>query len=193
VDAFKELEELAATGQHIELIQRKIDQLLAARLDAWEQVLTRVDQLYGSGGLTAAELHRLGRDMGLSFGTGFTKVWDRVVRVPVKMLQHAEARERQAVVDALPSWSGAFPVDYDEPRPGPGVAVAYVLFDAEGVPAYIGSTDHFLTRMGWHRRERPTAFARWIAYRCADREAAYELEAKLHEQKLPYLNKKVGR
>lgn len=193
MEAFERFEELRATGQHIGLIQSKIDRLMTARLDAWEQVLTRADQMHGAGLLTAGQLHALAHDMRLSYGTGFSKVWNRLVRLEVKHLQHALVRERQAAIDKLPSWSGVFPVDYDEPRPSPGVAVAYVLFDAEGEPAYIGSTDSFLTRMGSHRRERPGAFARWTAYRCEDREAAYQLETRLHEQKLPYLNKKVGR
>lgn len=35
--------------------------------------------------------------------------------------------------------------------------------------------------------------ARWLAYPCADREAAYVLEGQLLRERKPYLNRRVGR
>lgn len=194
MEAFLAFEDLAATAGHIDLVQAKLDKLTAVKEDAWAQVLTAAARLYRADELTTAHLLQLHRDMKLSYGPGFTCLWNRVIPVKSSQLPHFAARERRIAEErARQSWHGTFPLDGSYSVPSKGVACVYILFDKTDVPAYIGSTEQFRTRMGNHRRERPDIFVRWVCYTCENREAAYELEVRLLAENLPYLNRKVGR
>lgn len=194
MEAFLAFEDLAATAGHIDLVQAKLDKLAAVKEDAWEQVLTAAARLYRSDQLTTAHMLQLHRDMKLSYGPGFTRIWNRVMPVKSSQLPHFAARERRIAEEReRDRWYGTFPLDGNYQVPSKGVAVVYVLFDKVDVPAYVGSTDQFRTRMGSHRRDRPDIFARWVAFTCESRDAAYQLEVRLLAENLPYLNRKVGR
>ncbi len=194
MEAFLAFEQLAATASHIDLVQAKLDKLATVKADSWEQILIAAARLYRSDGLTTAHLLQLHRDMKLSYGGGFTKVWNRVMPIQSNQLPHVAARDRRiAEEQRRQSWYGTFPLDGSYTVPSKGVSCVYILFDRADVPAYIGSTEQFRTRMGSHRRERPGAFLRWICYTCESREAAYQLEEKLLRENLPYLNRKASR
>lgn len=194
METFLEFDELRATAGHIDLVQSKLDRLLVAKQDSWAQLLTAAARMYATGRLTTAHLVQLHREMKLSYGPGFSRTWDRNMPVRSNKLPHVAARERRiAEEQSRRSWYGTFPLDGSYTVPSKGVSCVYILFDKEDVPAYIGSTEQFRTRMGNHRRDRPGIFVRWICYTCENREAAYLLEEKLLGENLPYLNQKATR
>ncbi len=90
------------------------------------------------------------------------------------------------------SWFGECPLNDGEPLPPKWTCVVYVLFDHENVPCYVGSTNQFRQRVKRHAYDGKR-FVRWVAYPCADREAAFDLEVKLLAEHKPYLNVKAGR
>lgn len=195
MEAFLAFEQLAATAGHIDLVQSKLEKLRDARDDSWAQLLTMVARQYLAGEVNSTQLQQFYRDMRESYGPGWTRVWDAQMPKSVSgnRLAHVAARDRRIAEQRnTPSWSGEFPIDAQD-APLAGISVVYVLFDKTGVPAYIGSTQTFRERMKAHRSIRPKHFARWIAYRCDDREAAYELEVRLLRENLPYLNRKASR
>lgn len=67
-----------------------------------------------------------------------------------------------------------------------------MLFDEANVPCYVGSTKRLSDRLRQHKKDGKP-FVRWQAHPCRDRDHAYELEVRLLEQHLPYLNKKASR
>lgn len=89
-------------------------------------------------------------------------------------------------------WRGEFPFDSRTRTPTGATSVVYVLFDDKNEPCYVGSSKRFRYRLKRHARSGK-AFTRWMAYPCADRDAAYDLEVRLLAQHKPYLNRKVGR
>lgn len=193
MESFLAFDGLAATAGHIDLIQSKLEKLQDARDDSWAQLLTMVARKYRAEEINSTQLQQFYRDMRESYGPGWTRVWNAHMPVTGNRLAHVAARDRRiAEQRKTPSWSGVFPIN-DQEAPLAGISVVYVLFDKAGVPAYIGSTATFRERMKAHRSIRPKLFVRWIAYRCDDREAAYELEVRLLRENLPYLNRKVGR
>ena len=71
-------------------------------------------------------------------------------------------------------WSGTRET-LAETTPRPKIAVVYRLFDELGGLLYIGSSDHLYARLRQHNDKD------WVSYEaaeCADREAAYWLEAE---------------
>lgn len=194
LESFQQFDELISTATHIDVVQSRLDRLEEVKRESWEQLLTTVARLHRQGRLSTAQLLAFSREMHDSYGPGYSRVWDRNIAIPVKKLRHVVAREERAALDrARPHWSGAWPLSEHDPAPSFGVPGVYVLFDRDGVPAYIGSTETFRPRMTVHKRNHPGAFDRWVFYVCEDREAAYELEVRLLREKLPYLNKKASR
>lgn len=85
------------------------------------------------------------------------------------------------------SWSGEWPLKSGDHAPPTSANVVYVLRDGNGAPLYAGSTSRFRHRMKEHRK-LGKEWARWTAFPCADRAAAYEAEAVLINELEPPLN-----
>lgn len=129
---------------------------------------------------------------------GFFRRWNDMMPVRIQgAATRAMHRARQAARE-VPNgtgghyWFGTAFLGPTDPAPLEGTPVVYVLYDVANEPIYVGSTRDFLNRLAAHLRDgKPVA--RWMAYPCRDREAAYELEEKLlAEYKLP-LNMRVTR
>lgn len=194
MESFLQFEELRDTAAHINIIQAKLYRLEQAKRDSWEQLLTAAARMHRRGDLTSAQLLAFQRDMRASYGPGLAAVWNRNISIPLNKLRHVVAHEERIAEERNRThWHGSWPVDGRDPVPSAGMPVVYVLLDGDGVPAYIGSTDFFRSRMKSHNRNHPGVFDRWVLYVCDDREAAYDLEVQLLRQKLPYLNKRAGR
>jgi hypothetical protein len=145
---------LAATAQHIDLVQQKLDRLTAVRHDSWLQMLAAAGRLYLAQEMTPEDLLLL-LDKMRSYGPGFGKLWDQV--------------------------SPAL-------TPPHGVPVVYVLFDSLNEPVYVGSTAAFWSRMKGHHILERHVITHWMAYRCNDREHAYQEEERLLATHKPRLN-----
>ncbi|WP_068924976.1 GIY-YIG nuclease family protein [Planobispora rosea] len=179
-----------ATLQHIELIARKRDKLLAAQLDAENQVLYRAASDYAAGRLSPDGLAEIYQRYRAVIATderpSMTQVWNE--NVPVSIAQLKARISPQPNIDG--TWRGVYPFA-DDWRPPLGQSVVYVLYDADNIPCYVGSTQEFSTRLNNHARDK--AFTAWTAYPCTDREAAYQLEDRLLKERKPYLNRKASR
>jgi len=195
------LSDVAATAQHISLLNRKINQLQAARVDSWDQLLTRLGQMYTEGRLDDEDLYTLLYVVADGYGDGFTCTWNRSMPVQAKHVIGRErsraarvaAEERNAPNGPHGTWAGDLPLPCDEaPVPLKGIAVVYVLYDANSEPVYHGSSDNLRSRLRRHEKEKPEA-VRWVASRCEDREHAYQVEVANLVQHLPRLNKKASR
>lgn len=81
-------------------------------------------------------------------------------------------------------WTGTRD-DWQHSCPRPLVNVVYRLFDDDGRLLYIGSTGNVFGRFDGHKRK---PWARYVARECADREAAYWLEAAAITDEAPALN-----
>lgn len=202
LDAFRRYPELAATAGHIVNVQNKLDRLGDVKRDSWAQLLAAVHRLFEVC-LSEEDLMDFLDEMGASYGVGYTRFWD--AHMP-KHLSYVRVRSEAQRIrywreeydrnrpngPASNTWAGTWPVTRDQPTPRAFLPVVYVLFDGANEPAYVGSTEDFRTRMKVHQREKP-GLARWMAYRCADREGAYVLEDKLLKEHKPRMNKKRGR
>ncbi len=178
----------AATLQHIGLLKRKQERLLAAQHEAEGQFLHAVAAAYAAGELDMAVLADAYQEYRAVAATGFRNRWNDAISVSA-----ATIREWPSAAPNGPagSWEGTYPID-GGPAPRHGVCVAYVLFDDANEPCYVGSTSNFRNRLGNHRRDGKV-FVRWAAFPSVSREAAYELEDQLLAEHLPYLNKRRGR
>ena len=192
---------------HIDLIIKKRQKLLNAQVEAERQVLHRIGRDYVAGRLTLTQLHELyrryrdlvypedkhGRRAYVS-RPAFSELWNEAVPVYSHKIAQAVKSEwlyKRYEPNGDGTWWGDNPLTTEAPRPRDGQCVVYVLFDDVNVPCYVGSTEAFKSRLKAHTREK--AFSRWVAFPCADREAAYVLEVKLLGEHKPYLNKRVGR
>lgn len=196
--AFMRHEALRDTAQHIAVLQRKIDQLLARRDEAWAQLLAATLREYDEC-LTEVDLADMLADMKASYGNGFGAFWNAHMpdRISWQRVRSAAEQQRQWSEQydenvRLGFWSGAIPLTGGYPVPRRGVSVVYVLFDMNNRPCYVGSTDDFKRRLKQHCREKAD-LARWMAYVCPTRDDAYQLEVKLLNEHKPYMNKKRGR
>ncbi|MER5390819.1 GIY-YIG nuclease family protein [Saccharopolyspora sp. NPDC002686] len=174
----------AATTQHLELLGRKRLRLEEAQREATGQCVLAVARSYASGEIGDLELYdvyiRL-REISLS---GFATQW-REAGLPqgnvLKLMAQRVPRDEP--------WSGTFPLERGMEWPPKGAFVVYVLFDAEGVVCYVGSTKQFNVRMKQHVRHGKK-FVRWQAWSCTDRHAAYDMESRFLRQHRPYYNKR---
>lgn len=201
--AFKDIPELHATAQHLELIHRKLDKLTSAKRDSWEQILTALARVAKRNTVkpTPEELLPLLDVMRNTYGTGYSKVWNAHLG-PMYAAQRvrnevAMRKTRRDYVEGNrpngprpDTWVGE--VGIPGPCPIFGQAVVYVLFDGLNVPVYVGSTENFYKRLQVHVREK-SGITRWTAYACQDREHAYRLEDRLLKQHMPPMNRKRGR
>jgi len=216
-----ELSPYDATFQHIEIIARKVGKLMRAQVDAERQVLHRIKCDYVAGKLSLEELYELylryravmhdsgpdGKDVHKHRRPSVATLWNEVMPIKHAVIHgkvKALALDVRYEQNEDGYWSGVADLKPDAPRPRDGQAVVYVLFDDRNVPCYVGSTGKFKSRIDTHfrnaagyRRSRGGGegkdFARWVAYPCADREAAYQLEDRLLKEHKPYLNKKASR
>lgn len=181
----------AHTLQHLDLLAARVDRLNQARLVAEQQVTHRLLADYRAGTVGGAEVYAAFEQLRRSTVAGFRKRWNAIA--PDEL--HA-GRIRWTAVHYAPdpdgNWRGEYPFGEDTRTPGNGASVVYVLFDAEGEPVYTGSTQRFRLRMSAHDRDGKR-FVYWLACPCPDREAAYDLEARLLRERMPNLNRKVGR
>lgn len=200
LDCLFGMDDLAATAGHIELLNRKINALQAARVASWNQLLTAAARMYRSGVLDDRGALDLYHVMARSYGTGYTRVWDRNMPVPScrvsswpRQWAARELSERLNQPNGPEgSWVGPLPLEPGAVCPGKGISVVYVLYDADHIPIYVGSSQNLRGRLSSHAREKPDAVT-WTAYRCRDREHAYEVEVRLLNEHKPRLNKKVTR
>lgn len=184
---------LAATHQHIGLLDRKREQLHAAQIAAEEQFLHHLGRAWRAGGMTEPELVAVfGAYMPVAV-TGWKKRWLEAVGVhPNRMLHFLKEPGYGAPNMPDGTWRGSWPLAHGESLPVNGTCVVYVLYDAANEPCYVGSSSNVRNRLKGHHADGKQ-FAWWTAFVCADREAAYQLEERLLSECLPYLNKKRGR
>lgn len=155
------------------------------------------DLLVDEGGRVATAAHLAGRMSSRDLAQWFGLYLEETVRTE-HLWPNADQLARQAVRQQRQDendetgvgWLGTYPLGMNDPRPGRGVPVVYVLYlDVE--PIYAGSSDYFTGRLAAHRRDDKD-FNRWRATACADRAAAYALEDRLLKQHLPTLNRRRG-
>lgn len=179
------------TLQHIAIINAKLRKLEAAQVEAETQVIHRLASDYAAGTVTAADVYAAYLSLRDTTVGGFPKRWNG--RMPYEL---QSARIVWTAVRYAPDedgiWRGEYPFTADSGTPAPKASVVYVLYDPHNEPCYVGSTEQFRTRLSAHARDGK-AFVRWIAHPCADREAAYHLEAKLLAEYMPHLNRRAGR
>lgn len=184
-----------AALQHIEMLKDKQEHLLRRQIEAEEQLLYRVSQLHASGQLGETELAVTYRSVARVAAPGLKKRWDASIPVPAARVQYlsrdTETLRRHAPNMPDGTWRGTWPIPDDQTAAVPvaGTCVVYVLYDARNDPCYVGSTQHLKTRLKRHAADGKS-FLSWSAFRCDDREAAYQLEEKLLAEHKPYLNKK---
>lgn len=181
----------ASTLQHIELLHGKQCKLRDAQVEAEEQVLHRLAADYKAGVLEMEDLYRFYLRFRLVAVEGWTHRWDWVMPITASKVRGEAERYLRDLPSPDGTWSGTYPLG-GQGAPPDYTSVIYVLFDPKNVPCYVGSTYRFRTRLKWHRKKGKD-FDRWLAYRCDDREAAYQLEERLLREHLPYLNKKAFR
>lgn len=191
----RDAESLASTLQHVEAMQRRIARLIAAREEALRQAAHRATTAHDSGDLSLDELadwyaayREIVKPSPGRAHDGWTGMWPRARELATNV-----HKRRASVVyrrNEAYGWSGPAPLLADSPRPRAGEAVVYVLYAATE-PVYVGSTQYFKGRLAAHLRDK--TFDRWLAYPCADREAAYALEDELLRDRFPLLNRRRGR
>lgn len=176
-----------ATLQHIQLLNRRITKLTEAREQAEEQLLHRAAASYRSGEMSLSNLIELYWHYQEAGSPGKSRRWNAhfdLTYQAMGMLPAPNGPEE--------SWVGEWPLSEGAPCAIRGLAVVYVLFDAENAPCYVGSTGKLRTRLSQHARSGKQ-FTYWQAHPCRDREHAYQLEEQLLRQHMPYLNRRAGR
>lgn len=185
MDAYK------ATVDHIGIIARKRERLSEMQQDAEAQLLHRAAADYASGAISWCDLFEVYEAYRVHALPGYGKRWNAVMPISwnrlVSLVRHGD-RFRP---DPDGSWRGAHPFEPEQTTPPNGQTVVYVLYDEENTPCYVGSTEHFRSRMSAHV-SGGKRFVRWIAYPCTSRAAGYALESRLLAEHMPYLNKKAS-
>lgn len=183
-----------ASLQYIDLVSAKIATLTEAQIEAEEQVIHRLAVDYRAGRIDIEQLYERFLWLRERAAPGFWKRW--TWRMPSdassKQIRYTAYRKRRHTPDPDGIWRGAYPFGDTERHPPTPRPVVYVLFDDANRPCYVGSTSDFQGRAKAHAKDGKP-FVRWMAFPCADREAAYAMEERLHREHLPYLNRKVGR
>lgn len=191
MSGWPEIAALSATAQHIDLVQQKLDRLTAVRHDSWLQMLAAAGRLYLAHEMTPEDLLLL-LDKMRGYGPGFGKLWDQVMPVKANKLRAVvAARERERQESIHSTWFGSLPFQVPTSpalTPPHGVPVVYVLFDSLNEPVYVGSTAAFWSRMKGHHILERYVITHWMAYRCNDREHAYQEEERLLATHKPRLN-----
>ncbi|MBX6386536.1 MAG: GIY-YIG nuclease family protein [Microbispora sp.] len=183
-----------ASLQHVDLLAAKIANLTLAQIDTEEQVIHRIASDYRAGRIDIEQVLEHYLWLKERAASGFMFRWNRHMpdNASAKRIRHTVHTRRRHTPGPDGIWRGAYPFGDTERYPRTPTPVVYVLFDAANEPCYVGSTADFRGRAKAHHKEGKP-FVRWMAYPCADREAAYRLEERLQREHLPYLNRKVGR
>lgn len=180
--------DVTANLDHLRRVGMKRLTLEAVTIDTEEATLRSLARALGDGSIDLDELARIYRfDYRPYALPGHTSRWDAV------MPTYASARrlrdeKRWLANGPHGTWTGE---RHGGPYPPPGVPFVYVLYDAQNVPCYVGSSGHVSARLAVHRKDKP--FVRWIAHPCRDREHAYAEETRLLREHKPYLNKRASR
>lgn len=180
---------IAATIQHIELVRNREQKLASAREAAQEQLFHRIGAAHRAGEISDAGLIPIFERIRAGKVLGSRKAWDQHISLKWLKMQYLK---RQLPNGPEGTWVGSNPCASDDPAPTEGIPVVYVLFDETNEPCYVGSTDNFRQRLKAHAKDGKQ-FARWQAHPCTDREQAYELEVRLLKERMPRLNRRVGR
>jgi hypothetical protein len=181
----------ASTLAHIALIRAKRDRLEQAQLDAEAAYLRQIIREHDGDPAALLECYAEFIEVALPGSTGR---FSEAVGLSISTLTgHARLSRlgRPNSADGR-TWHGVAPLSHRESAPRHGVPVVYVLFDADLVPCYVGSSAHFRDRLKAHIKDGKPVTA-WTAYPCVDREAAYTLEDRLLREYKPYLNRKASR
>lgn len=178
------------TLQHIALINAKLRTLYDCQAEAETQIIHRIACDFEAGRIGTRELYDVFMRLKATAADGFNKRWS--ARFPDQYNAHRMRYVYLNLPDPDGNWRGLFPLGPTEVAPPAGQSVVYVLFDAANAPCYVGSTEHLRARLKNHA-DNGKQFARWLAYPCADREAAYLLEERLLSEHKPYLNRRCGR
>ncbi len=190
MNAATETPALAATAQHIRLLQEKRDRLTNALVDAELQYLAALRREYDAGATTMVQLRDAYDFLAAGKAPGVSARWrDQIPVSRAKAHAHAKQEER---AEADGSWRGVWPIELNDAAPLKGQSVVYVLFDADHGPVYVGSTSQLRIRLATHSRDGKV-FRYWIAHPCRDRDHAFEVEARFLHQYMPALNVNLPR
>lgn len=178
-----------ATRQHLELLVAKRDKLDGLIEQAAAQYCLSVKREWDTGHMSWRELKAAFDTLRSTKPSGYSKPWSSA-GLPDNAVMTARAKTEPEDDDG--AWRGIWPLEADARLPHKGVSVAYVLFDGDLEPVYVGSTSSFIKRMGWHERDGKM-WRSWVAYPCRDREHAYQVEESFLKRYMPRLNVKRGR
>lgn len=178
-----------ATLQHVGMLNERARKLDELRIAAEMQLLHRVGAAFASGQLDMVGLQEIYHQYASLGLPGKSNRWNGAVSVPWNAMRYAG---RWIPNGPEGTFVGTWPLENDDPAPYHTASVVYVLFDALNEPVYVGSTGNMRGRLKAHAKAGKQ-FAAWQAYVVEHREAAYELEVKLLRERLPRLNKRVGR
>lgn len=178
-----------STLQHIGLIKGRIAHLERRRVETEDQLIHRIALDLAEGKVSDQQVLRFYRDYRGTAAPGFGGRWNN--RMPEAMNTHRIGLIVRNLPDADGNWRGSYPLPVSDPAPMRNTSVVYVLFDADNVPCYVGSTGCLRTRLKQHGRDKE--FVSWLAYPCEDRARAYEIEERALREHMPYLNQKAGR
>lgn len=179
----------AATLQHVEMLHKRQQKLVAMRDEAEHQMLHRLGIDYRAGHVSDSQLAAVFQRLKQLEIPGRSTRWD------------AHIPHDWAAMGDLFRWKpngpngtfvGEWPLHPRAVAPRGGKSVVYVLFDASNEPCYVGSSCNLRQRLKAHARDGKV-FTSWQAYPCRDREHAYELEVQLLRERMPRLNRKAGR
>lgn len=193
-------DELAASVQHLESVERTIA-ALRAKVRRLEDVRKETLGQIAVGAKRYADGKDWGTDAYLLFDlyeqlntAGFFTAWNAVgLPHPARLRADVERIERHRPNDPTSGgWVGEWDGRPIGNYPGPGTPVVYVLYGPDASPVYCGSSQQFAKRLDVHHRSGKQ-FVAWRAVQAASREAAYELEDQLLKQHCPPLNMKAGR
>jgi hypothetical protein len=186
---------LRSSLDRIRLLRERQFALAAAQIEAENQLLHRAGAMLDVGELDIDGLLSLSAALSPVALAGWTKRWDAAISLKAGLLpnlrKHLNYQRRNAPNEPDGTWRGTWPLN-GSPVPISGVPVVYVLYEDDGKPCYTGSSDHLMGRLQAHARDGKP-FTWWTASRCADREAAYQLEVQVLGEHTPYLNKRAGR
>lgn len=178
------IESLAATAQHIRLLQRKRQTLADALVQAELQYLAALKREYDAGDVSWTQLWMAYGELSAGGIPGYRVRW--LAAIPQHPARIATNAKREAAA-SNGVWTGHRPLQGGEHYPPTDQSVVYVLFDTQNVPIYVGSSGNVSARFAQHHADGKR-FAAWIAHGCRDRAEAYEMESRFLRQYMPPLN-----
>lgn len=180
------LEHIANLNETHARLASKIETVAAAREEAENQFAHRVGVDYRAARIDLLEVADLAAKFEAVAGPGKNLRWQQAVGLSLASCRWLRANRPNG---PRGTWVGDYPLAPTDARPMRGVNVVYVLYDADLVPCYVGSTSHFSARLRGHWRTGKR-WTRWTAFPCRDRDEAYQLEGRLLAEHMPYLNRR---